>query len=234
MTRALHIGLVHLRSVRRRFTRDESGTTLIELAMVISIFLALFFIILDFGRMASEYVLTEKAVQRAARIAIVRPPVCGGLPTFQQPLSGVTPAPKAGTFCRAGACEPFTTQTCTGDLTNETFQEIWFGADRVAGGVPGIREMLPRDAIPANFVFTYAPDPNGNLGFVGGPISAVVTVQLNETEANRLLFRSVFPLHALLGLSGASASAADDVPRQEGIPFPILSVSLPSEDLSHR
>jgi hypothetical protein len=232
MTRTWDIGIFRRRSALQRFAREESGTTLIELAMVISIFLALFFIILDFGRMASEYVFTEKAVQRAARIATVRPPLCTGLPSFQQPASGVTPAPKAGTFCRAGACEPFAARTCTGDLTNETFQEIWFGSDRAAGGVPGIREMLPRDAVPANFVFRYAPDPN--LGFVGGPISGVVTVGLNEAAGSRLLFRSVFPLHALLGLSGANASAADDVPRQEGIPFPILSVSLPSEDLSHR
>lgn len=232
MTRVRQHILTPCRSALRRFAREDSGTTLIELAMVIAIFLALFFIVLDFGRMASEYVLTEKAVQRAARIATVRPPVCNGLPEFHQPVAGVTPAPKAGTFCRAGACQPFAAQSCTGDLTDETFQEIWFGPDRVAGGPPGIREMLPRDAVPANFVFRYTPDPN--LGFVGGPISGVVTVQLNEAAGSRLLFRSVFPLHALLGVAGANASAADDAPRQAGIPFPILSVSLPSEDLSHR
>lgn len=230
MKRSQSISRVARPGAVRRFVADESGTTLIELAMVISIFLALFFIALDFGRMASEYVMTEKAVQRAARVAIVRPPVCAtALPAYQLPAAGAA----AGTFCRSGSgvCASFSLQ-CTGDLTNETFQEIWWGPDRVAGGPPGIRDLLPQSATPASLTFKYTSDPS--LGFVGGPISGIVTVELTEAAADRLTFRSVFPLYALLGLGGANASAADDQPRQNGIPFPMISVSLPSEDLSHR
>jgi len=65
----------------RKFARDMGGTTLVELAIVLPIFLLIFFGLIDFGRMGAEYVMAEKAMQRAARIAAVRPPACAGVPT---------------------------------------------------------------------------------------------------------------------------------------------------------
>ena len=53
---------------------------MIEYAIVISLFLLVFFAILDFGRLGFNWVMTEKAMQRAARIAVTRPPVCDDVP----------------------------------------------------------------------------------------------------------------------------------------------------------
>ena len=76
---------------------------MIELALVITLFLLLFFAVLDFGRMGSDYVMAEKALQRAVRIAATRPAACPGVPQTHQPgtfLPGTTP-PRFGTLCRA-------------------------------------------------------------------------------------------------------------------------------------
>ena len=51
-------------SVRRQ-ARDESGASLIEYTVVISLFLLVYFAVLDFGRLGFNWVMTEKAMQRA-------------------------------------------------------------------------------------------------------------------------------------------------------------------------
>ena len=50
----------------RQFARDESGTTLVEFAVVLPLFLLFVFAMIDFGRMGFEYVLANKAVQSGA------------------------------------------------------------------------------------------------------------------------------------------------------------------------
>jgi hypothetical protein len=211
----------------RRFLRDESGTTLVELALVIALFLLLFFAVLDFGRMGSDYVMAEKALQRAVRIAATRPAACAGVPQTNQPgtfLPGATP-PRYGTLCRAApgvVCDIPEEITCTGDLSNLTVAEIWWGSDRAPGGVPGIREILPTNAEPRHLVFRYTADPD--LGFLGGPFVPIVTVELRDLE-----FRFTTPLGRLAGVAGAAnAGTLGD----NNIPFPTISVSLPGEDLA--
>ena len=60
---------IRLQMLLRRFERDENGTTVVELAVVMPLFLLLFFGLIDFGRMAFHYVTAEKAMQVAARVA---------------------------------------------------------------------------------------------------------------------------------------------------------------------
>ncbi|MGB2893980.1 MAG: TadE/TadG family type IV pilus assembly protein, partial [Albidovulum sp.] len=79
-------GLIH---ILRRFWADESGTTLVELAFVIPLFLLLFFGLIDFGRMGAEFVMADKAMQIASRIAVVRPAACPGVPAST--ARGATP-----------------------------------------------------------------------------------------------------------------------------------------------
>jgi len=197
------------------FNQNESGTTLVEFAVVLSIFLLLFFGLIDFGRLGFHYVNAEKAMQVAARVAAVRPPVCSGIPLINArgPIPGGTLPPDFGTSCRAGAniCLNVGTVTCSGVAANNTANEIWA---LVAGA-------LPNDAAINNLKFSYTYD--NNLGFLGGPYVPVVTVELQN-----LNFQFVSPLGALVGLAGAAASptlGAD-------IPFPPMSVSLPAEDLA--
>ena len=154
-------------------------------------------------------------MQRAARIAAVRPPACGGVPTENvRPVlpSGVTP-PQFGTYCSVGAnvCANPGTVTCSGVGTSPTASEIW----------GQISALLPPDATIANLQFSYAYDPN--LGFLGGPYVPTVT-----TELQNLTFSFISPLGALAALAGASGTdglGAD-------ITFPPMSVSLPGEDLA--
>lgn len=197
------------------FAQDETGATLVEFAIVLSIFLFLFFGLIDFGRLGFHYVNAEKAMQVAARVAAVRLPACPGIPSINARgiVAGGTLPPDFGTSCRAGAniCVNVGTVSCSGSVANPTASEIW---TLIAGA-------LPNDATIANLKFSYTYD--NNLGFLGGPYVPVVTVELQNLD-----FQFVSPLGALAGLAGAMASptlGAD-------IPFPSMSVSLPAEDLA--
>lgn len=206
----------HIQSKRaQRFHRDESGTTMVELAVVLALFLLIFFGLLDFGRLAFHYVAAEKAMLTAARIAAVRPAACAGVPQTNSigVIAAGTVPPKYGTNCSAGAtiCVNPGTITCNGSAANPTANEIW---NRISGA-------LPNDATIANLQFSYAY--NGNLGFLGGPYVPVVTVQLQN-----LNFQFVSPMSSLVGLAGATPQPG----LGSAIAFPPMSVSLPAEDLA--
>jgi Flp pilus assembly protein TadG len=203
------------------FRRAQDGTTLVEFAIVLPIFLLLLFALIDFGRMGYEYVLAQKAMQKAARIAVVRPSACDGLagitalPTTNDSVSplpvGVT-APKYGTNCSVSAnvCKVVATQTCSGNASNATAQEIW----------TAVSPLLPPNATIARLSFTYAF--NSDLGFLGGPYEPMVTVKLQGMN-----FAFVSPLGALATLASGVNSNLPST-----LPFPAMSVSLPAEDLA--
>lgn len=203
-----------LRNLARHLRACESGTTLVELALLIPLYLLIFLGIIDFGRMAFHYVSMEKAMQVAARVATVRPPVCPGVPTSNaRGTSTVTPAPHFGTKCSAGTgiCSDPGVISCSGSMANATANEIW----TIVNGT------FPNSATAANLLFTYSY--NSNLGFLGGPYVPDVTV-----EVQNLNFEFVNPLGVLVGMATGTAptSLGND------IPFPALSVTLPGEDLA--
>ncbi|SNX70604.1 TadE-like protein [Cereibacter ovatus] len=193
-----------------RFGRAEDGTTLVELAIVLPLFLLIFLGLIDFGRMGAEYVMAQKAMERAARIAAVRPPACVGVPQFY--TRGTDPSHAYGTGCRvaAGVCRTEPTYQCTAANRTATSDEIWVL----------LSPILPSEATRENLRFRYEYD--ANLGFLGGPYVPMVTVQLED-----LSFRFVTPLAALATLAGAGNS---DLPMT--VPMPNMSVSLPAEDLA--
>lgn len=197
-----------------RFLRSEDGTALVEFAIVLPIFLLLFFALIEFGRMGGEYVMADKAMQRAARIAAVRPPACGGVPIFNA-LGSVpvgTAPPKYGTSCTAGAtvCVNVAAATCTGQAGNPTVDEIW----------AAISPMLSPNASEQNLSFAYAYDPA--LNFLGGPYVPNVTVELTG-----LTFQFVVPLGPLANLAGANGAGLPN-----SLPFPAMRMTLPGEDLA--
>ena len=112
-----------------RWPRDEKAGVLVEFAIVVSLFLFMMFSVIDFGRLAFSHVTAEKAVQIAARRAIVRPPACAGVPErySRGVVPGGTPAPRFGTSCRTASyvCAPVATVSCAGSAANPTAQEIW-------------------------------------------------------------------------------------------------------------
>lgn len=197
---------------KARIWRDEKGAVLVEFAIAIPLFLLLFFAILDFGRMAYRYVAAEKAMQVAARIAAVRPPACGGVPNFN--TSALQPPPQLGSSCASGAnfCVTPATVTCTGSAGNPTAAEVWA---RVQG-------VLPNNATIANLRFSYEAEPR--IGFLGGPYVPIVTTELQDLD-----FEFVTPLGQLGALaSGGASNGLGDA----AVPFPLISVSVPAEDLA--
>lgn len=200
----------------RRFRQDEDGSTLVEFAVVLPLFLALFFALVDFGRMGGDFVLADKAMQRAARIAAVRPPVCAGVPSSN--ARGILPAgtvpPSYGTRCAAGIClDPgiITCTSATGAAGQTTAGEIW----------QSVSPLLPASTTIDNIRFTYSYDHA--LNFLGGPYVPTVSVELTGMQ-----FNFVTPLGGLLAIAGGTGAA----PAPQ-LSFPPMRVTLPAEDLDH-
>ena len=208
MKRVLDMALKgHLRSL----WLDQRGGVLVEFALVVSLFLFLFSALLDFGRLSYSGVTAQSAAQIAARIAIVRPPACSGVPATHQ--RGPSPAaPQFGTSCSAasGVCANPGTISCVGTATNATASEIW----------ARINALLPVGTTIDALEFDYSFDPN--LGFLGGPYTPMVTVELDLDD-----FQFVSPLANLAIAAGASNSTIGSVAAYSN-----FSVSLPAEDLA--
>ena len=198
---------------KRSFARDDSGSTLVEFAIVMPLFLLILFGLIDFGRMGFEYVMANKAVQLAARVAVTRPPACSGVATINARGTSVTTPPAIfGTNCRAGAniCAAPVTIACTGNVSNPTVAEIW----------GSLSPLMPTGSSAANLRFSYAHTPE--LGFLGGPYVPMVTVGIQN-----LNFQFITPLDALAAVAGSPGSGLPGT-----LPFPALSVTLPAEDLA--
>lgn len=202
-----------------RFGKDERGTTLVELAMVLPLFLLLFFALIDFGRLSYHWIGAEKATGIAARIATVRPPACAGVPDTY--VRGSNTSARFGTNCNAGAnvCSIPAQVACDGSAGNATANEIW----------ARISPLLPNDAEIEDLRFSYTPDGDmgdgisEQIGFLGGPYVPTVTVELTD-----LTFKFATPLSGLANMaSGVPGSTLSN-----DIAIPTMSVSIPGEDLA--
>ena len=215
----------------REFKDDETGTTLVELALCISLFLLILFAIIDFSRLGYNWVVAEKAMQRGARIASVRPPVCPGLPAVHFADPNNVNSYTAGTLCLTdgGICTPafaqcLLSQPAAGDaVASATATEIW----------NALSPLMPQGTTTANIQLSYNYDPR--LGFLGGPYVPVITARLvgsadtgSPTGYNELPFQFVTPLSAL----AAQAGASDITGIPGSIPFPGIEVTIPAEDMN--
>ena len=228
---------IHLKSQLRKFRDSEDGTTLVEMAICISLFLLILFAILDFSRLGYNWVITEKGMQQAARIAAVRPAVCGGLPAVHLQDPTDTGDYSAGTLCltNGGICAP-AAASCL--LSGP------YGSDNAAGAATAteiwsrIQPLMPQGTTQSNVLMTYEYDPR--LGFLGGPYVPVITARIvggakdpgdvaeGELPYNELPFQFITPLSALAAQAGAS-----DVTGIPGsIPFPGIEVTIPAEDMN--
>ncbi len=198
----------------RRFSTDETGSVLIEFAVVLCIFFLLVFGIIDFARLGFSNVMAEKAMETAVRMATVRPVACEDVPTVNQRglLGTLSVDLPNGTACtaRAGLCVEAETVSCTGASGNATSSTIW----------AQIAPLLPVNAVPDNLQFSYSFDPE--LNRVGAPYAPIVTVTIVDLQ-----FDFISPLGALAALAGAN----DTNELGASFVFPSLSASLPSEDL---
>lgn len=200
----------------RRLARDEAGATLVEFAFALALLLLLFFGLIDFGRLAHQWVAAEKATSLGARIASVRPPAClQAVPDSYVRPTGSTLTVPFGTSCThpSSPCAVPAVVSCTGNMTNATVSEIW---GRIA-------PLLPSGATAANLRFRYAPDYARQVGFLGGPYVPAVTVEITG-----LVFQFATPLGGLADLaSGTTGSTISNA-----ILMPAMSASVPGEDLA--
>ncbi len=209
----------------RRFARDTDGATLTELAIVVPLLLLLVLGAMEFGRFGFNETLAQKATDLAARTAAVRPSACDGvdgqsLPENFLPPQDLVSPPRFGTLCRIDApntCAPVPEVSCNlleasqagTDDARATADEIW----------RTVSALLPSGATRENLVIRYSFDDE--LGFLGGPYTPVVTVELENLE-----FQFISPLGALAALAGADGEGVAN-----SINFPRMSASLPAEDL---
>lgn len=194
-----------------RFARDDSGATMVEFAIVVTVFLLVFFAIIDFAIFASNNLLAEKATQVAARIAVTRPAACTGVPD-RITVGTASPAPRFGTSCRAVAnsCATVTEVSCTGVSTNATANEIW----------TRIGATLPSGTQISSLRFVYTQD--AALGYLGGPYVPRVTVELTLPA-----FQFITPIPALANLASGDNTTTIGTPR-----YRVISITLPGEDLA--
>jgi len=193
------------------FRRDDSGATLVEFALVMPIFLLLFFGLIDFSRIGFSYVMAGKATERAARIAVVQPPLCLGVPEIHTRGSN-TASIAFGASCSlaSGLCQSEAEVTCTLSTTTAAGLAFW----------DEIRPLMPTNATPANTRLRY--EFSEDLGFLGGPYTPVVTVEIENLD-----FEFVTPLGALLALAGDTSNSTVG----NDFAFPSMSASLPAEAL---
>ena len=194
-----------------RFAREEGGAALVEMGIIMPLFLLLAFGLIDFGRLGFAYVMAQKATEQAVRAAVVRSPACQGVPSATTRSLGWALVPY-GTACKAGdgLCADPGSVACTANEADTTGSDIY----------ARINALLPTNATPANLRFAY--DYDGDLGFVGGPYTPRVTVEIVD-----LSFEFVTPIGALATLLGAN----EDGEVGAAIAFPSMSASLPAEIL---
>jgi len=195
----------------RVFHRDQSGNVLVEFAVVLPLFLILLFTVIDFGQIYLRWILAEKATHLAARFAVVRPPICAGVPTFNDRTVGIPKTSPFGTSCIAAffdLCADPGEITCTGsDAVGDSFDDIF----DIVGA------FLPPTVQPNNIRFTYS---FAELGFLGGPYVPLVTIDLvGEIEVP-----FITPLGPLLR-AFYGGNGLDDPS------MPAMRATLPAEDL---
>lgn len=194
-----------------RFRRDDSGSVLVEFALVFPIFLILLLAVIDFGQIYLRWILAEKATHIAARLAVVRPPVCTGVPTFNDRSPGLPKDLPFGTSCAAtpGLCADPGTVTCTGATgVGNTFTDI----------IDAVGALLPAATEPANIQLTYS---FADLGFLGGPYVPLVSVEL----VGNIEVPFITPLGPLLQAFYGGDGLDDPA-------MPSMRATLPAEDLS--
>ena len=195
----------------RSYLRDEAGSILVEFAIVLPLFLALLFAVIDFGQIYLRWILAEKATHIAARLAVVRPPICSGVPTFNDRTAGIPKTSPFGTSCTASAfdlCADPGDFTCTGSAAvGDSFDDIF----DIVG------PFLPPTVQPSNIRFTYS---FADLGFLGGPYVPLVSIELiGEIEVP-----FITPLGPLLQAFYGGNGLDDPA-------MPSMRATLPAEDL---
>jgi Flp pilus assembly protein TadG len=214
-----------------RLVRDEIGSVLVEVTVLIPILLIFLFGAVDFLFAYQQWNLATKAVEVGARIAAVSDPVANGLsnistgvlspsvaagdpmPSFQVTCDGAT----ASCTCTVGTCPGMGTFSwaamneivCGRDDTSSTQCDYLVKCrDATSYYFAGMCDIFPR-IIAANVRIVYTQTGLGFAGRAGGPVPTI-TVSLQN-----LPFQFYF-LGGLLGfkpinISGVATTITGEV-----------------------
>ncbi|WP_027055003.1 TadE/TadG family type IV pilus assembly protein [Mesorhizobium erdmanii] len=136
---------------RKGFGSDQSGATMVEMAIVMPLLLTLLLGFVDFGYAFYQWNAANKAVQMGARLAQISTPVASGLALEAQTPSDATlvgtavPANTYNYICTANtagavSCVCGTGSTCQNlTVSQASFDAIYTGS----GGRAGMQKFLP-------------------------------------------------------------------------------------------
>jgi Flp pilus assembly pilin Flp len=205
-----------------RFSHDETGAVLVEVAVMMTIVFVFILGSIEFLFVFYQWNAAAKAVQVGTRIAATSDPVAAGiksvgLQTFSPPGG---PVPSFEVICdgSTASCVCNASQVCpgAGSYDAQAMNTIVFGrgssscSDATSSYDAGMCDIFSR-ITPANVIIVYAQT---GLGFAGRPGGPVPTITLS---LQNLPFQFFF-LSGLLGFAK--------------LKIPALTTSITGEDLS--
>lgn len=197
------------------FLRDRKGSVAVEFALLFMVLFVLTMGIIEFGRALYEWNKAEKALQIAARFAIVTDPVASGLRTF----SGKDNSNDFGDSCRDPGTGGIQSYCQYGPIicTNTGCSSLGFSSTAFNAIFQKVQPWFPA-LQPENLVVEYRAT---NLGFVGRP--GARTGEFNLVPAVTIRLRNIqydfMVLDDLLGIGP--------------VVMPEFTTTLIAEDLSN-
>ena len=207
------------------FLRDQQGSVLVEVTIMLSITLVLVLGAIDFLLLFYQWNAAAKAVQTGARLAAVSDPVASGLNNLSQAVMSASVPPGAAmpnfvVTCdgRTATCTCNGVNACRGGYDRAAMNTIVFGrgssscSDAKSADLVGMCDIFPR-ITPANVKIVYAQTGLGYAGRPGGPMPTI-TVSLQNLPFQFFFLRGLMGFH--------------------DFQIPASTVSLTAEDLSSR
>jgi hypothetical protein len=208
------------------FLRDQQGSVIVEVTVMLSITLVLVLGAIDFLLLFHQWNAAAKSVQIGARLAAVSDPVASGLNSLSQAVVSASVPPGAAMPNFVVTCDGRTaTCTCNGNACRgmkgydgAAMNTIVFGrgssscSDAKSADVAGMCDIFPR-ITPANVKIVYAQTGLGYAGRPGGPMPTI-TVSLQNLPFQFFFLRGLMGFH--------------------DFQIPASTVSLSAEDLSSR
>ncbi|RVD19938.1 TadE/TadG family type IV pilus assembly protein [Mesorhizobium sp. M4B.F.Ca.ET.017.02.2.1] len=165
---------------KTKFCADQSGATMVEMAVAMPVLLTLLLGFVDFGYLFYQWNAGNKAVQMGARLAQISTPVASGLALEAKTPSDPTlvgSAVPAGTYdyiCTANtagtvSCTCGAGSTCQNLTASQASFDLIFGGDSGRSGMANLLPTLKKSEIRIE----YAASGLGYWTRPGGPVPTV-------------------------------------------------------------
>ncbi len=170
----------------RRFGSDQTGATMVEMAIVMPVLLTLLLGFVDFGYAFYQWNAADKAVQIGARLAQISTPIASGLSLEAKTPSDTTligSAVPAGTYdyiCTANtagtvSCACGTGSTCQSLTVSQASFDVLYGGSGSRIGMQAFLPTLQKSEIRIEYTAS-------GLGYWGRPRGPVPTITVSITN----------------------------------------------------